>query len=100
MPSKPRSLAVKARGERTGGIPLGSRAGAGAGRLEEDAAEGAAVKRARALRAEGRSLRGIAAAAALEAGVFGRAGPGGPRTRMPGWSSVHYDNGTTNALVY
>lgn len=56
------ALAVKkARGERTGGVPLGSSVGAD-GRLSADRAEAAAVARARALRAEGRSLREIAAA--------------------------------------
>jgi len=56
------ALAVKkARGERIGGVPLGSSVGAD-GRLAVDAAETAAVARARELRAEGRSLREIAAA--------------------------------------
>ena len=55
------ALAVKkARGERTGGVPLGSSVGAD-GRLRVEAAEAAAVARARELRAEGRSLREIAA---------------------------------------
>jgi len=49
----------KARGERTGGVPMGSSVGAD-GRLSADPAE-AAVERARALRIEGRSLREIAA---------------------------------------
>jgi DNA invertase Pin-like site-specific DNA recombinase len=53
------ALAVKkARGERTGGIPLGSRLVGG--RLVRDEAERAAVTRARALRVEGGSLRQIA----------------------------------------
>jgi hypothetical protein len=51
----------KARGERTGGVPLGSSIGAD-GRLSADPAEAAAVARARELRAEGRSLREIPAA--------------------------------------
>ncbi len=56
------ALAVKkARGERTGGVPLGSSVGTD-GRLGVDAAEAAAVARARDLRAEGRSLRAIATA--------------------------------------
>lgn len=55
------ALAVKkSRGERTGGVPLGSSVGAD-GRLAVDAAETAAVARARELRAAGRSLREIAA---------------------------------------
>jgi DNA invertase Pin-like site-specific DNA recombinase len=55
------ALAVKkARGERTGGVPMGSRV-ASDGRLEVDGVEAAAVARARALRAEGKSLRAIAA---------------------------------------
>jgi DNA invertase Pin-like site-specific DNA recombinase len=56
------ALAVKkARGERTGGVPMGSRVGED-GRLAVDGVEAAAVARARALRGEGRSLREIAAA--------------------------------------
>lgn len=54
------ALAVKkSRGERTGGIPYGWRADGK--RLVEDAGEQAAVARARELRAEGKSLRGVAA---------------------------------------
>lgn len=60
------ALAVKkAQGERVGGVPLGHRA-AEDGRLVENATEAAAVMRARALRAEGTSLRGIARALAEE----------------------------------
>jgi len=51
----------KARGERTGGVPIGSVAD-GEGRLAANETEQNAVERARALRAEGRSLREIAAA--------------------------------------
>lgn len=59
------ALAVKkARGERTGGVPYGYRADGK--RLVEDAEEQATVARARALRAEGKSLRGVAAALAGE----------------------------------
>jgi DNA invertase Pin-like site-specific DNA recombinase len=59
------ALAVKkARGERTGGIPLGSRLEGG--RLVGDDAERAAVTRARALRGAGKSLREIAAALEAE----------------------------------
>ena len=55
------ALAVKkARGERTGGVPMG-RAVAADGRLAGNDAEAAAVARARELRAQGRSLREIAA---------------------------------------
>jgi len=55
------ALAVKkSRGERTGGVPMGSRVGE-AGRLAVDGAEAAAVARARELRGEGKSLRAIAA---------------------------------------
>lgn len=60
------ALAVKkSRGERTGGVPLGSSVGAD-GRLSADPAEAAAVARARELRAEGRSLREFAAALGAE----------------------------------
>jgi DNA invertase Pin-like site-specific DNA recombinase len=60
------ALAVKkARRERTGSVPLGSRAGKD-GHLEVDAAESAAIARARALREEGRSLREIAATLVAE----------------------------------
>jgi len=56
------ALAVlKARGKRTGGVPMGSRVCAD-GRLAVNGVEAAAVARARALRSEGRSLREIAAA--------------------------------------
>jgi DNA invertase Pin-like site-specific DNA recombinase len=55
------ALAVKkARGERTGGVPMG-RAVDATGRLAVDEREAAAVARARELRAAGRSLREIAA---------------------------------------
>lgn len=46
----------KARGERTGGVPLGSSVGAD-GRLVVDATEAASVARARELRTRGLSLR-------------------------------------------
>ena len=60
------ALAVKkARGERTGGVPLGSSVGED-GRLAANGAEAAAVARARELRAEGRSLREIATVLAAE----------------------------------
>lgn len=49
----------KARGERTGSVPLGRRADE-SGRLEADDQEGAAIECMRALRAEGLSLREIA----------------------------------------
>jgi DNA invertase Pin-like site-specific DNA recombinase len=56
------ALAVlKAKGRRTGGVPMGSRVGEG-GMLVTNEAERAAVERARALRAGGKSLRAIAAA--------------------------------------
>ena len=55
------ALAVKkARGERTGGVPMGRRVEEG--RLVVDGGEAAAVDRARALRGEGKSLRAIAVA--------------------------------------
>jgi DNA invertase Pin-like site-specific DNA recombinase len=55
------ALAVKkAKGERVGGIPYGFRLG-GNGKLVEDARERDAVALARRLRAEGRSLRAVAA---------------------------------------
>jgi DNA invertase Pin-like site-specific DNA recombinase len=55
------ALAVlKAKGQRTGGIPMGTRVVEGK-RLEVDGVEAAAVARARVLRGEGRSLREIAA---------------------------------------
>jgi site-specific DNA recombinase len=55
------ALAVKkARGERTGGVPMGHAVDA-TGRLAVDAREAAAVARARVLRSEGKSLREIAA---------------------------------------
>lgn len=54
------ALAVlKAKGRRTGGVPMGSRVGEG-GTLVSNEAERAAVERAKALRGEGRSLREIA----------------------------------------
>lgn len=54
------ALAVKkARGERTGGIPYGSRVGADGRTLEPDPAEQAVLARMRELRGEGWSLRGI-----------------------------------------
>jgi hypothetical protein len=49
----------KARGERTGSVPLGRRADE-SGRLEADDQEGAAIECMRTLRAEGLSLREIA----------------------------------------
>ena len=56
------ALAVlKAKGRRTGGVPMGSSAGAD-GMLAANEAERAAVERARELRGEGKSLRAIAAA--------------------------------------
>lgn len=59
------ALAVKkARGERTGGVPMGRRVEAG--RLVVDGGEAAAVARARDLRGEGRSLREIAMILAAE----------------------------------
>lgn len=55
------ALAVlKAKGRRTGGVPMGSRVGEGA-MLAANEAERAAVARARALRSEGKSLRPTAA---------------------------------------
>jgi len=55
------ALAVlKAKGRRTGGVPMGSSVGEG-GMLATNEAERAAVERARALRGEGKSLRAIAA---------------------------------------
>lgn len=55
------ALAVKkARGERTGGVPMGHVVDRD-GRLEVNSAEAAAVARARELRGEGKSLRAIAA---------------------------------------
>ena len=60
------ALAVKkARGERTGGVPMGSRVGEG-GMLAADDVERGAVARARELRGEGKSLRQIASALAAE----------------------------------
>ena len=60
------ALAVKkARGERTGGVPLGHVVDA-AGRLGIHEREAAAVTRARELRAEGKSLREIATALEAE----------------------------------
>jgi site-specific DNA recombinase len=60
------ALAVKkSRGERTGGVPVGSMVD-GNGRLLVDEREAAAVARAQALRAEGKSLRKIAAALEAE----------------------------------
>lgn len=60
------ALAVKkARGERTGGVPIGSRIGDD-GRLAVDHVEAAAVARARELRREGKSLRKIAVALEAE----------------------------------
>jgi DNA invertase Pin-like site-specific DNA recombinase len=60
------ALAVKkARGERTGGVPMGH-AVDGAGRLAVDVREAAAVARARELRGEGRTLREIAATLSAE----------------------------------
>jgi DNA invertase Pin-like site-specific DNA recombinase len=59
------ALAVKkARGERTGGVPYGWRAVEG--RLVADAEEQATLTRARVLRAQGKSLRGVAAGLAAE----------------------------------
>lgn len=55
----------KSRGERTGGVPYGWRAG-GDGRLEPVPREQAATARARALRGEGLSLRQIATTLAAE----------------------------------
>lgn len=56
------ALAVKkARGERTGGVPMGSRVGDD-GRLVVNAIEAAAIAQARELLGEGRSLREIAVA--------------------------------------
>lgn len=56
------ALAVKAsRGERTGGIPLGSTVAADGVHLESDPTEAAAVATIRELRAAGRSIRAIAA---------------------------------------
>ena len=60
------ALAVKkARGERTGGVPLG-RVVAEDGELTVHEAERAAVERARALRGEGKSLRQIASVLVAE----------------------------------
>ncbi len=59
------ALAVKkARGERTGGVPMGRRVEAG--RMVVDGEETAAVARARALRGEGKSLRAIASKLEVE----------------------------------
>lgn len=59
------ALAVKkARGERTGGVPMGRRVEQG--RLVVDGGETAAVARACELRGEGKSLRAIATALAVE----------------------------------
>jgi DNA invertase Pin-like site-specific DNA recombinase len=60
------ALAVKkARGERTGGVPMGSRVGEG-GMLAANDVERGAVERARELRGEGKSLRQIARALVAE----------------------------------
>ena len=60
------ALAVlKAKGRRTGGVPMGSSVGVD-GMLATNDAERAAVARARALRGEGKSLRAIAAALEVE----------------------------------
>jgi DNA invertase Pin-like site-specific DNA recombinase len=60
------ALAVlKAKGQRTGGIPMGTRV-VERKRLEVDSVEAAAVARARELRGEGRSLREIASALEAE----------------------------------
>ena len=60
------ALAVlKAQGRRTGGVPYGWTATA-RGQLLPNPEEQATVSRARALRAEGKSLRGVAAALAGE----------------------------------
>lgn len=64
--------AKKARGERTGGVPLGSRVAEGGVRLEVHDGERRAMLRARELRAEGRSLRAVASALAGE-GILSRA---------------------------
>lgn len=70
------ALAVKAaRGERTGGVPYGFRLAADGVHVEADAEERAVVERVRALRAEGRTLRAIAA----DLDVRGRAPRGGGR---------------------
>ena len=61
----------KARGERTGGVPMGSRVGDD-GMLAADEVERGAVVRARELRGEGKSLREIARALIAE----GHAPPG------------------------
>jgi hypothetical protein len=61
----PALAVLKAKGRRTGGIPLGSSVN-GDGMLVVDGVEGAAVSRARELRRLGVSLRGIAAALAAE----------------------------------
>lgn len=59
------ALAVlKAKGRRTGGVPMGRRVEAG--RLVVDGGEAAAVARARELRDQGKSLREIAAALEVE----------------------------------
>ena len=56
------ALAVKAaRGERTGGVPLGSTVAADGVHLEADPTEAAAVATIRELRTAGRSIRAIAA---------------------------------------
>jgi len=52
----------RSRGERTGNIPFGSRVATDGERLEPDPAEQAALAEIRKLRADGTTLRGIAAA--------------------------------------
>lgn len=51
----------KLRGERTGSVPLGFRLAADGQTLEVDEGEAAAIREARRLRGEGRSLRRVAA---------------------------------------
>ena len=68
------ALAVKrARGEMTGAPPYGMRLAADGVHLESDARESAVVVQVVALRAEGRSIREIAAELAAR-GIVGRAG--------------------------
>ena len=69
-----RAMAIKrSRGENLGTAPLGSRVADDGVRLEVHDGERRAMLRARALRAEGRSLRSVGAALAAE-GFHGRTG--------------------------